>query len=235
MAGLFKRIKNFFASEVNSALGSVEDPMKLFELNMTKLIEQMGKVEKEAAVIIANREVMKNKVEASADEAAKYDGLARSAAAKKDEEALRAFLEQKHRCEAEGNKYQELYDNLDQSAKKAEKVYNTLKLRVEDLNTKRSVIRAKLMAADAQEAINKINNEFTGEGAVPSESIEEVADRKLIAAEAVTELRGDTEGDKLKEYEAMYTSASADIEKEMQQYLADASNGKTNSEAMLGE
>lgn len=217
--GLFSRIKNIFQANANAVLDELEDPMKLFELNMAKLVEQMVRVEKEAATIIANRDLMAAKIRRTQGEVNKYDALAKEAAKKNDREAVKTLLIEKRRNETELAKYQELHESLAQSAEKARNLYNTLKMRVDDLDAKKSVVKAKLMAADAQDAINKINADFSaGVGAPGAENIEEAADRRLIASEAVNDLRGTMEDDSLKKYEDMY-GGNASVEEEVEKYL----------------
>ena len=218
MANLFTRIKNYFSSEVNAALDNAEDPMKLYELQMNKLVDQMAKVEHEAASVIANRSAMQAKIDESAENVKKYDGLARKAGAKNDADAVRQFLIQKHTSEEEKKRYEELYASLDSSAKKAENVYRTLKLRVEDLNAKRSIYRAKLMAADAQESINKITSDYSSD--ISPDVIEDKIDKKLLTAEAVNELRGESDADQLKKYELKYSGSETDLDNEVQKYIS---------------
>ena len=204
---LIKRIVNFFRSEANAALDSMEDPMKMFDMKLADLIEKRYKIENELAGIIANIKICNENISEINENITKQNGLADAAAKNGDTEAVRTFAIEIRRLEDDKVRQETVLKSLEESENTARGLYNKICDSVNDLVNRKNIIHAKLMAADAAEIVNDIAKDFNTDSGNSVSSIESVADRKLVTQQAISELRGEN---KLKEYEQKYSTVSID-------------------------
>ena len=204
---LIKRIVNFFRSEANAALDSMEDPMKMFDMKLADLIEKRYKIESELASIIANIKICNENISEINENISKQNSLADAAAKQGDTEAVRTFAMEIRRLEDDKVRQETVLKSLEESESTARNLYNKICDSVNELVNRKNIIHAKLMAADAAEIVNDIAKDFNTDSGNSVSSIESVADRKLVTQQAISELRGEN---KLKEYEERYSTVSID-------------------------
>lgn len=194
------RFADIMKSNINAALDKAEDPSKMIDQTLRDVREDLAKVRKETAGVMA---VAKD-AERDYDECLKhiedYTEAAKNALKAGNEDDARVLIGQK-------NLYKKNLADLKQAravamanADKMREMHDKLARDIQALEAKRSSIRAKVATAKAQEHINDVMS--GGDRAKASmekfERMEDKADKMLDAAMAEADLNdGKTASDDL--------------------------------------
>ena len=116
---------------------------------------------------------------------------------------------------------QETYDVSHANAQKMTQMYNKLASDIDALENRRSVIRAKVSTAKAQERMNKMTSSTDASASIKAfERMEAKADKMLDSANAEAELNAGTEGS-LENVEKKYTQGSVSVDEELARMKAE--------------
>ncbi len=220
--GILSRFKDIMASNINALLDKMEDPAKMVDQLIRDISDDLGKVKAETAGIMAEEQRQKRKLEECKAEIDKYQSYAARAVQEGNDDDARAFLTRKNELAASLPSLEQAYELAKTYSEKMRQMHDKLEGELNELNSRRDAIKAKVAVAKTQEKINKIGDSVSSAAGNISafERMEEKADRMLDEANAMAELNKDTTED-MRELEAKYDRKSADVEDELAKLKAE--------------
>lgn len=135
-----------------------------------------------------------------------------------NEEDARTFLTKKTELSNKQASLQQAYDLSAANAQKMRQMHDKLVKDINDLNSRRDEIKAKVRVAKAQERINEMGSSMGGAEASMSafDRMEAKANNMLDKANAMAELNSTSEKKSMDDLTAKYDSApTADVEDEL--------------------
>lgn len=192
--GIFGRLKQIVASNVNDALDKAEDPAKMIDQTLRQAREDLAQVRKETAAVMADAKRADREYTECEQKINEYTIAAQNALKAGNESDARVLLEQKQTYEMNLVSLRKAKELTQTNATKLQETHDKLMRDIQTLESKRSAIKATVATAKAQEHINDVVS--GGEKAKASletfNRMEDKADAMLDAAMAEAELTGDT-------------------------------------------
>ena len=188
--GILARFKDIMAANINALLDKCENPEKMIDQYLRNLEEDLGKVKKETASVMADEARTKRELDACTAEIEQLQSYAEKAVlAGKDDDA-RKFLEQKQSMVTKQQTMQQAYTLAADNATKMRQMHDKLVNDLNELNSRRDTIKAKVKIAKAQETVNKIGASMAGaqNNLSAFDRMEAKADKMLDEANAMAEL-----------------------------------------------
>ena len=205
--GVYDRAEQILKSNVNAMLDKMEDPEKMIDQVLLDLADNLAEVKRNAAAVIAEKARTQRLADNNKSDIAKYEGLARKALSRGNEDDARAFIARKRSFEAKMPEFEKLCVIACQNAEKVREAHDKLVNTIEELKVRRSMIKAKIKIARTQDLVGKFSSASTKETAQAAyERMEEKADSLLDQSNAMTELN-DEQTDEATALEARYGAA----------------------------
>ena len=145
--GMLDRFADIIKANINDLLDKCEDPAKMIDQYLRDLTEDLAEVKQETAGVMAEETRTKRLVDENAAEVAKYDDLARKALAAGNEDDARTFLAKKQQLDARSASLRESYEAACANAAKMRQMYDKLVSDIEELNSRREAVKAKVAVA----------------------------------------------------------------------------------------
>lgn len=192
--GILGRFVDVVKSNVNDLLDRAEDPAKMIEQTLRDATEDLAKVRKETAGVMADAKRAAREYEECEQKIREYTMAAQNALKAGKESDARALLEMRQTYETNLVSLKSAKDLTEANAKKLQEMHEKLTRDIQTLEAKRSVIKAKVATAEAQEHINDVVAGGTKAKASLEtfQRMEDKADRMLDSAMAEAELNGDS-------------------------------------------
>ena len=216
--GILTRFKDIMASNINALLDKAEDPEKMIDQYMRNLESDLGKVKAETAAVMADEKRAKRDLDECQAEIDKLQSYAEKAVKAGNDDDARQFLMKKQSLSEQLNAYQQTYLIAADNAAKMRQMHDKLVGDINELNSKRDAIKAKIKVAKTTEKINKMVSSTSGAEASLSafERMEAKADAMLDKANAMAELNSDAPEDSMEELQKKYdTVASPEVDDEL--------------------
>lgn len=193
--GIISRFKDIMAANINALLDKAEDPEKMIDQTMRNLTKDLAAVKQETAAVMADEQRCKRELDACNNEIAKMQSYAEKALLAGNEADAMKFLEQKNTLTAKQTSLQQTYDVAAANAMKMRQMHDKLVNDINELNTRRDAIKAKMKVAKTQERISKLNSSISDSSSSISafERMEEKANNMLDKSNAMCELNLSTE------------------------------------------
>ena len=188
--GMLSRFGDIVSANINALLDKAENPSKMIDQYLRNMSNDLAEVKKETAGIMAEESRTKRLVDENAKEVAKYTDLAKKALVAGNEDDARVFLTKKQDLEAAGAGLQTAYAMAHENAIKMRQMHDKLVRDINELNSRRQTIKAKVAVAKTQERVNKLGaaSDKAGAAVTAFERMEEKADRMLDQANAMADL-----------------------------------------------
>lgn len=188
--GIIARFKDIMAANINALLDKAEDPEKMIDQTMRNLTKDLGQVKQETAAVMADEQRCKRELDACNAEIAKMQSYAEKALLAGNEEDAAKFLEQKNTFVAKQASLQQTYDVAAANAMKMRQMHDKLVSDINELNSRRDAIKAKMKVAKTQQRLNKMTSTITDtSGSISAfERMEAKANSMLDQANAMSEL-----------------------------------------------
>lgn len=214
--GILTRFKDIMTSNINALLDKAEDPEKMIDQCLRNLNSDLGKVKAETAAIMAEEQRAKRALDECNEEIARMQTYAVKALEANNEADARKFLEQKTSLAAKQPGLQEAYDLSHTNAAHMRQMHDKLVEDINELESRKDMIKGKLAVAKTQERINQMGSSVVNaNNSISSfERYEEMANKALDKANAMAELNrnsSDTIEDLTKKY-AGSTSVDEELE-----------------------
>ncbi len=216
--GILERFNDIIKSNINALLDKFEDPSKMIDQYMREMIEDLAEVKRGTASVMAEETRTKRLVDENAAEVAKYANYAKRALMAGNEDDARIFIAKKQELEDAGAGLMTAYAAAHENAIKMRQMHDKLTSDIQQLNSRREMIKAKVAVAKTQEKLNQVTSSVgKSQSAMGAfERMEDKADRMLDEAIAMSELNREPidEAKALEEKYAKQGSASVDEELE---------------------
>lgn len=188
--GILTRFKDIMSANVNALLDKAEDPAKMIDQTLLNLRKDLAQVKKETAAVMADAKNARRKVTECENQITNYKTTAEKALRAGNEGDARTLLEAKKKEEEKLAALQKTYDMTAANADNMQAMHDKLVRDIENLESKRDSIKAKMATAKAQKHMNQVLS--GGDKAAASidafERYEAKADKMLDEAAAMTEL-----------------------------------------------
>lgn len=193
--GIIARFKDIMAANINALLDKAEDPEKMIDQTMRNLTKDLGQVKQETAAVMADEQRCKRELDACNAEIAKMQSYAEKALLAGNEADAAKFLEQKNTYVAKQASLQQTYDVAAANAMKMRQMHDKLVSDINELNSRRDAIKAKMKVAKTQQRLNKMTSTITDtSGSISAfERMEAKANSMLDQANAMSELNISTQ------------------------------------------
>jgi len=216
--GIITRFKDIMAANFNALLDKAEDPEKMIDQYLRNLQNDLAKVKAETASVMAEERSAKRKLDDCEEEIEKMANYARRAVAAGNDSEARQFLKKKATLDSERAVLDQNYTLACENSAKMREMHNKLEGDINELKSRKSMLKAKLSVAETQKKINQLNSglDSAGNNLAAFDRMEERVNRMLDEADAMAELNsssGDDDIDALtRKYDAGGDSAGIDDE-----------------------
>lgn len=207
--GIISRFRDIMAANINALLDKAEDPEKMIDQTMRNLTKDLAEVKQETAAVMADEQRCKRELEECNNEIAKMQTYAEKALLAGNEADAMKFLEQKNTLTAKQASLQQTYDVAAANAMKMRQMHDKLVNDINELNSRRDAIKAKMKVAKTQQRLNKLNSTMTDSSSSISafERMEAKANSMLDQANAMSELNLSTQESGVDALAAKYDAA----------------------------
>ena len=208
--GIIARFKDIMSANINALLDKCEDPEKMIDQYLRNLESDLGNVKAETAAVMAEEKRAKRELDECTAEIEKFQNYAMKAVQAGNDDDARKFLEKKNQLVAKQTSLQQTYTIANANATKMRQMHDKIVADINELNSKRDQIKAKMAVAKAQERINKVGASVSGveNNMTAFARMEEKADRMLDEANAMAELTLDAASSDLEDLAAKYETNS---------------------------
>lgn len=212
---ILTRFRDIMSSNINALLDKAEDPEKMIDQCLRNLNSDLGKVKSETAAIMAEEQRAKRVLDDCNEDIAKMQTFAVKALEANNEADARKFLENKASLSSKLTGLQSAYDLAHANATHMREMHDKLVKDINELESRREMIKGKLAVAKTQERINKMASSVSGanDSIASFKRFEDIADKALDKANAMAELNRSSEQESLADLTRKYTTdASVDDE-----------------------
>lgn len=214
--GILTRFRDIMSSNINALLDKAEDPEKMIDQCLRNLNTDLGKVKAETATIMAEEQRAKRVLDDCKEEIEKMQTYAIKALESNNEGDARKFLEQKASLTSKLTGLEEAYNLAHTNALHMREMHDKLVSDINELESRKDMIKGKLAVAKAQERVNKMTSSVaSANNSIASFSkYEEMADKALDKANAMSELNKTSGEQSIRELTKKYSS-DTNIEDEL--------------------
>lgn len=207
--GILQRFKDIMASNINALLDKAEDPEKMIDQTLRNLTKDLAEVKKETAAVMADEQRCKRELDEVNSEITKMQAYAEKALLARNEADAMKFLEQKNQLTAKQASLQQTYDVAAANAMKMRQMHDKLVTDINQLDSRRDAIKAKMKVAKTQDRLNKMTNNLSDSASSMAafDRMEAKANAMLDQANAMTELNQTTQESGIDSLAAKYDAA----------------------------
>lgn len=212
---ILTRFKDIMASNIHGLLDKAENPEKLIDQYLRNLNRDLGSVKAETASVMAEEQRSKRLLEECQSDAEKMESYALKALEAGNEGDARKFLERKAQYTTNLSQLQQAYDLAANNAAQMRQMHDKLVADINELESRRSMLKAKWSVAKTQERMNKLGSSISNTNNTASAfgRMEDKINRALDEANAMAELNSSSSKDELEDLTAKYdTQISVDDE-----------------------
>lgn len=213
---ILKRFTDIMSANFNALLDKCEDPAKMVDQILRNLNDDLGKVKAETASVMAEETRAKRELAECNQEVNKLLTYAKRAVEAGNDDDARLFLSKKATVVEKQQTLEQKVKVASENAKKMRQMHDKLVNEINDLNSRRESIKAKVAAANMQTRLNEIGNSVgnakTNLGAFAR--MEEKANRLLDEANAMADLNA-APVDDIESLMNKYDAPSSNIEDEL--------------------
>ena len=207
--GILKRFKDIMSANSNAMLDKAEDPVMMIDLYLRDLQEDLRNVKSETATVMADETRCKRALDDCDADIAKMQSYAEKALLAGNEADAMKFLEQKNQLTAKQASLQQTYDVAAANAMKMRQMHDKLVTDINQLDSRRDAIKAKMKDAKTQDRLKKMTNYLSDSASSRAavDRMEAKANAMLDQANAMTELNQTTQESGIDSLAAKYDAA----------------------------
>lgn len=207
--GILKRAADIMKANVNDLLDKAEDPAKMIDQTLRDLRNDLAKVKKETAEVMANEKRDKRLLDECEADITKTTTAAQNAVKAGNDEDAKKLIARKQQLEANKVNLQKNYDVSKANSDKMKQMHDKLVSDINILEGKAATIKATVANAEARKHVNEINNSVdASKGIAAFNKYEEKANKMLDEAEAMNELNDSAKEAKTENLVEKYSSSS---------------------------
>lgn len=217
--GILTRFRDIMSSNINALLDKAEDPEKMIDQTLRNLNSDLGKVKSETASIMAEEQRAKRELDECQNEVNKMQSYAVKAIESGNDADARKFLEHKASLSSKLSGLQQAFDLAHGNAVRMKEMHDKLVSDINELESRKDMIKGKIAVAKTQERINKMTSSFTGasDSIASFNKYEEMANKALDKANAMAELNKSGADNAIEDLTKKYSSeADSSIDDELE-------------------
>lgn len=209
--GIITRFKDIMSANINALLDKAEDPEKMIDQYLRNLESDLGKVKAETASVMADEQRCRRELDECTADIAKYQQYAEKAVMAGNDGDAKQFLAKKNQLVEKQTGLQQAYDLAAANASKMRQMHDKLVGDINELNSRKDSIKAKIAVAKTQERLNKIGSSYAGaQNSISAfDKMEAKANKMLDEANAMAELNLTTEESDIKNLASKYDTAES--------------------------
>ncbi|MDE5781625.1 MAG: PspA/IM30 family protein [Lachnospiraceae bacterium] len=209
--GIITRFKDIMSANINALLDKAEDPEKMIDQYLRNLESDLGKVKAETASVMADEQRCRRELDECTADIAKYQQYAEKAVMAGNDGDAKQFLAKKNQLVEKQAGLQQAYDLAAANAAKMRQMHDKLVGDINELNSRKDSIKAKIAVAKTQERLNKIGSSYAGAQNSMSafDKMEAKANKMLDEANAMAELNSTTEESDIENLASKYDTAES--------------------------
>lgn len=194
---ILTRFKDIMASNINALLDKAEDPEKMIDQYLRNLNRDLGNVKAETASVMAEEQRAKRVLAECKSDIEKMEKYAIKALEAGNEDDARKFLERKTQLAEKQTAFQSAYNLAASNASQMRQMHDKLVSDINELEAKRSMLKAKWSVAKTQQRLNQIGSSVIDANNTSSAfgRMEDKINRALDEANAMAELNKKPEDD----------------------------------------
>ncbi len=194
---ILTRFKDIMVSNINALLDKAEDPEKMIDQYLRNLNRDLGNVKAETASVMAEEQRAKRVLAECKSDIEKMEKYAIKALEAGNEDDARKFLERKTQLAENQTAFQSAYNLAASNANQMRQMHDKLVSDINELEAKRSMLKAKWSVAKTQQRLNQIGSSVTDANSTSSAfgRMEDKINRALDEANAMAELNKKPEDD----------------------------------------
>ena len=187
---ILSRFKDIMSANINALLDKCEDPAKMIDQTLRNLREDLVEVKKETAAVMADEKAAKRKLDDCSAQVTRYQTAAQNAVAAGNDDDARTLIQKKQQLETNLADLRKTYDLAHANADKMRQLHDKLVSDINQLESRKDTIKAKINVAKAQQHINDITcgAQDAADSMAAFDRMEQKADRMLDEAMAGAEL-----------------------------------------------
>lgn len=214
--GILDRFTTIVKSNVNAMLDKAEDPEKMVEQSLVDMRENLAKVKKNTASVMAEEKRTKGLLDESKTKIERYEVAAKNALIAGNEADAKTLLTQKQSEMANLSKLQRDYEVAKSNADKMRQMYDKLVSDIKELEGRKAEIKAKISIAKAQDSVADAMASVNSEGSISAfERMSDKADKMLAESEANMELNTDAATSDAEDLANKYAMGTSDVDDEL--------------------
>ena len=208
--GILARFRDIMSSNINALLDKAEDPEKMIDQCLRNLNSDLGKVKSETATIMAEEQRAKRDLDECNEEIAKMQSYAVKALEANNEDDARKFLEKKASLNSKVVGLQEAFTMAHNNSTNMREMHDKLVGDINELESRKDMIKGKLAVAKAQERVNKMTSSVVSanNSMASFNKYEDLADKAIDKANAMAELNKSSSENSLNDLTEKYSSDS---------------------------
>ncbi|MCD8195620.1 MAG: PspA/IM30 family protein [Lachnospiraceae bacterium] len=212
--GILNRFSDIMRANVNDRLDKRADPERTIDEALVQAREDLAEVKLETAKVMAAERSAKSRRDDTKERAEREHGLAGAALRAGNEADARKFLASEAKIREQLAADEKSLAMAQQNTEKMRELYNKLATDIQDMEARKSRIRATMSMADATERLNSAGTPKRSASAA-FEQYEDMANRRLDKAQAEAELNR-RQGDGLDELREKYESQSEETDEALE-------------------
>lgn len=215
--GIISRFKDIMAANINSWLDKAEDPEKMIDQYLRNLESDLAKVKQETASVMADEQRAKRELDACKAQVEELQKYAEKAVVAGNDDDARKFLEQKQSLATKQQALEQTYALAQDNASKMRQMHDKLVNDINELNSRRDTIKAKIKVAKAQQTVNKIGASVSGaeKNLSAFDRMEARADKMLDEANAMAQLNQSGKDNTVEDLKDKYKVSSPAVDDEL--------------------
>ena len=187
--GILSRFKDIMSANINAQLDKIENKEAMIDQILRNLNRDLAKVREETAEVMADEAKAKRNLDECNAEIARVQQYAERAIIAGNDTDAAKFLAEKTKLVAKQTSLQQIYDVATSNSIKMRQMHDKLVNDIDELDSRKNTIKAKLRLAKAQQDINKVQSKVdSSSGFAAFQRIEDRADAMLDTAKAESEL-----------------------------------------------
>jgi phage shock protein A len=208
---ILTRFRDIMYSNINALLDKAEDPEKMIDQCLRNLNTDLGKVKSETAAIMAEEQRAKRVLDDCEEEMTKMQNYAVKALEANNEADARKFLEQKASLASKQPGLKEAFDLAHANATHMREMHDKLVEDINELESRKDMIKGKLAVAKTQERINKMGSSVSSanDSMASFKKYEDLADKALDKANAMAELNRSSSSQSIDDLAKKYETNSS--------------------------
>lgn len=156
--GIISRFKSIMESNINATLDKLEDPSKLVDQALRDLNEDLVKVKKETASVMAEEKRCQRSVIDLNNEMDNYNKAIKASLLAGNEDDARVLIAKKNEKQVELDSINQALKVAQANSQKMRDMHDKLVSDINTLNRRRQKIKSQVAMAEVQKRVNKVSS-----------------------------------------------------------------------------